>query len=92
VVDTARVVRMNNLDCFALAFLSVSAVYFGHAESLRDLGIFYNSVAIDTHCSYMHEVAFRVIFHNGKKNIQGRLSIIRISFLNSSEILHRIWC
>lgn len=87
-VDTAWVVRVHDFDCFALAFLSMSAVYFGHAEALGDLGALNNAVTVDSHCSNVDQVALGVVFHHGKEHVESRLGVVSVGLSDCGQILH----
>jgi hypothetical protein len=49
----------------------MSTVYFSHAEPLWDLGVFHNSIAIDSHCTDVNKMAFGIKLHDGHEDIKG---------------------
>ena len=91
-INTSRIVRVYYLDWLALAFISVSAVEFCHAVTLRNVRAIYCSIAVDAHSADVDHMAFIVESHHCEQNIFRGKTVVGVGHVNGLEILHRVGC
>ena len=89
-IDTSRIVRMNNFNRRAFTLFNMIAVEFCLAVAFRNQWAFNSSIAVYSHSPNMHHVTFFVVFHDRDQNIFGWLSVICVGVVDSLNALHGI--
>ena len=81
-VDTPRVIGVNNFNSLAFTFVCVSAVEFGHAKSFRDVRPLHGSITVNAHGPDVNEVTLLIVFHHGDQDVLGGLGVVGVGLID----------
>ena len=89
-VNTARVVGMNNLNRWAFAFLYMITIQLGHAVSLRYCWPLNSTIPINAHRPQMNHVTSFIVLHNRDEDVFCWLSVVSVCVVYCFDALHRV--
>ena len=81
-INTARIIGVDDFNRLALTFLSVGAVELCHAEAFRNFRAFDGSISINSHGADVDEMALSVELHDGNEDIFSGESVVSVGVID----------